>query len=82
MKSGQWSDKEAHSNLPMITEKVVRKEKHNDIAESIATAAVAVVHALKSPILQATPIKQVTPQKPPDGISPGKRVVYNCIHST
>lgn len=76
IKSGQWSDKETPPNLPMITGKAAHKEKRNDVAETIATAAVAVVRALQSPT-QSTPTKQDTIQKtnnPPEGISPGKRV--------
>ena len=76
IKSGQWSDKETPPNLPMITGKAAHKEKCNNVAKTIATAAVAVVRALQSPT-QSTPTKQDTIQKtnnPPVGISPGKRV--------
>ena len=60
----------------MITGKAAHKEKRNNVAETIATAAVTVVWALQSPT-QSTPTKQDTIQKtnnPPEVISPGKRV--------
>ena len=46
IKSRQWSDKETPPNLPMITGKAAHKEKRNNVAETITTAAVAVVRAL------------------------------------
>ena len=43
----------------MITGKAAHKEKCNNVAKTIATAAVAVVRALQSPT-QSTPTKQDT----------------------
>ena len=70
IKNRQWNDKETPPNLPMITGRPERKEK-KDLSDSLANAAVAIVHALQSPTNAGpmTPPTQVS-----EGIFPGKKV--------
>ena len=50
IRNNQWKDFNNPPNLPMITGKVSRKEKGgNNVVDTLATAAVAILKALKDP---------------------------------
>ena len=70
MKNNQWKDFNNPPNLPMITEKVSRKDEGgNTVVDTLATAAVAIIKELEKDTTTTPASKGMCT---PGGMSPGK----------
>ena len=73
IRNNQWRDFNNPPNLPMITGKVTRKGKtDNTVVDTLATAAVAIIKALKDPPSTVTSANKGVCT--PGGMSPAKKV--------